>query len=282
MRSAMSNLPGELMLKRPHYVALGVVVILTIVLLKLPRRTASNLKLAISGSFLPSFGLASSAEKLANRSSYATIPRQTLIERIQQLERENKEAQMHLMQAEEAKKENARLRQQLGVAQRFPWKPKIARVIARDPANWWRTLRIDLGARDGVVTNAPVLTAEGLVGRVSEVGFATSQVVLVGDPDCRVSVLVGDGPNREQGVIAPSSSSPLDSTLVDLSYLSRNAKLAVGMPVVTSGIGGVFPPGILVGQIADFRTIGYGLYREARVSLAVKMNSLEEVWVKMP
>jgi hypothetical protein len=52
--------------------------------------------------------------------------------------------------------------------------------------------------------------------------------------------------------------------------------------VVTSGDGGVFPPGILVGQIADFRTMGYGLYREARVSLAVKMNSLEEVWVKTP
>ena len=54
------------------------------------------------------------------------------------------------------------------------------------------------------------------------------------------------------------------------------------MPVVTSGVGGIFPPGILVGQIADFRTVGYGLYREARVSLAVKMNSLEEVWVKAP
>jgi rod shape-determining protein MreC len=278
----MSNVLDELMLKRPHYVALGVVVILTIVLLKLPSRTASNLKLAISGSFLPLFGLASSAEKLANGSSYAAIPKHALIERLQQIEKENREAQLRLMQAEEAKKENARLRQQLGMAQRYAWKSKLARVIARDPANWWRTLRIDLGSRDGVVTNAPVLTADGFVGRVSEVGFATSQVVLIGDPDCRVAVLVGEGANREQGVIAPSSSSPLDSTLVDLSYLSRNAKLAVGMPVVTSGIGGIFPPGILVGQIADFRTVGYGLYREARVSLAVKLNSLEEVWVKMP
>jgi rod shape-determining protein MreC len=275
------HVPHELMLKRPHYVALGVVVILTILLLKLPSRTVSNLKLAISGLFLPPFGLANSAEKLANNSSYVAIPKQTLIERIQQLEKENHEAQMRLMQAEEAKKENARLRQQLGMAQRFQWKPKIASVIARDPANWWRTIRIDLGSRDGVVTNAPVLTSEGLVGRVSEVGFATSQVVLVGDPDCRVSVLVGSGPNREQGVIEPLAS-PLDNALVDLRYLSRNAKLAVGMPVVTSGIGGIFPPGILVGQIADFRTIGYGLYREARVSLAVKMNSLEEVFVKMP
>jgi len=277
----MIDLSGELMLKRPHYIALGVVVILTIVLLKLPARTSTNLKLAISGLFLPVFGFAGSAENLANSSSYAAVPKSTLIERIAQLEKENKENQLRLMQAVEAQKENARLRQQLGIAQRYPWKPKIARVIARDPANWWRTIKIDLGSRDGVVTNAPVLAAEGLVGRVSEVGFATSQVVLVGDPDCRVSVLVGDGPNREQGVIAPSSS-PLDSGLVDLSYLSRNAKINVGMPVVTSGVGGIFPPGIPIGQIADVRTIGYGLYREARVSLSVKMNSLEEVFVKLP
>jgi rod shape-determining protein MreC len=278
----MIDLSGELMLKRPHYIALGIVVILTIVLLKLPARTTSNLKLAISGLFLPLFGLAGSAEKLANNSSAAAVPKRMLLERLAQLEKENKESQLRLMQAEEAAKENARLRQQLGIAQRYLWKPRLARVVARDPANWWRTIKIDLGSRDGVATNAPVLAAAGLVGRVAEVGFATSQVVLVGDPNCRVSVLVGDGPNREQGVIEAKSSSPLDSTLVDLSYLSRNAKITVGMPVVTSGLGGIFPPGIVVGEIADVRTIGYGLYREARVSLAVKMNSLEEVFVKMP
>jgi len=277
----MIELSGELMLKRPHYIALGVVVILTIILLKLPARTSTNLKLAISGFFLPLFGLAGSAEELANSSSYAVVPKSALIERIAQLEKENKESQLRLTQGVEAQKENARLRQYLGFAQQHQGKLKVARVIARDPANWWRTIKIDLGSRDGVVTNAPVQTPEGLVGRISEVGFATSQVVLLGDPDCRVSVLVGDGPNREQGVIAPSSS-PLDSGLVDLGYLSRNARITVGMPVVTSGVGGIFPPGIRIGQIADVRTIGYGLYREARVSLSVKMNSLEEVFVKMP
>ena len=268
------------MLKRSQYLALGAVVILTIILLKLPSRTASNLKLAISGLFLPLFGLAGSVENLANKSSYAVVPRPTLIQRIYQLEKQTQDLQLLLMQAEEARKENARLRQHLGLPQQYQWKRKMARVIANDPANWWRTIKIDLGSRDGVVTNAPVFTTQGLVGRISEVGYATSRVVLVGDPDCRVSVLVGTGPDREQGVISPSG--PHDNTLVDLTYLSRNAKLTVGMPVVTRGDGGIFPPGILVGQIADFRTMGYGLYREARVSLAVKMNSLEEVFVKMP
>jgi rod shape-determining protein MreC len=58
--------------------------------------------------------------------------------------------------------------------------------------------------------------------------------------------------------------------------------LTPGQLVVTSGEGGIFPPGLIVGQVADIRAAGYGLYKEARVSLAVKMNTLEEVWVKMP
>jgi len=83
-------------------------------------------------------------------------------------------------------------------------------------------------------------------------------------------------------VIAPSSSSPLDNTLVDVVYLSRTSPLKAGQKVVTSGLGGVFPPGIPVGQIVDFHTIDYGLYNEARLKLEVKMNTLEEVWVKLP
>jgi rod shape-determining protein MreC len=269
------------MLKRPHYIALGMVIALTIIVLKLPGRAATNLKLAISGMFIPLHGLARSTDDLVIESSYAAIPRRELVRQLDVLQKERQETRLRTMQAEEAIRENARLREQFGIGRQYLWKMKIARVASRDPANWWRTLRIDLGARDGVRTNAPVLTPDGLVGRVSEVGFAHSQVVMVGDPDCRVAVLVGDERSREQGFIAPSSS-PLDNTLVELTYLSRNSKLAAGQLVVTSGFGGVFPKGIVVGRIADFRTVGYGLYKEALVRLAVNMNRLEEVFVMMP
>jgi rod shape-determining protein MreC len=270
-----------MLLKRPHVVALGTVIVLTVILLKLPARTAGNLKLAISGLFLPVYGLANSTEKLANSASYAAVPKRQLIARITALEREQAENQLQLMQVNEILQENRRLRQMLGLQQQFLWKTKIGRVVSRDPANWWRTMKIDLGSRDGVKTNATVLVPQGLVGRVAEVGFATCRVVLLGDPDCRVSVVATDSNIRELGMIAPSSSSPLDDTLVELTYLARNSKLSSGMKVVTSGQGGVFPPGILVGQIADFRTID-GLYQEARVSLAARMSALEEVFVIVP
>jgi rod shape-determining protein MreC len=171
----------------------------------------------------------------------------------------------------------------LNFPKQTPWKLKLARVVGLDPANWWRTLKIDAGSRDGVTMNCPVLSGEGaLVGRVSDAGNSQAQVVLIGDPACRVSVLIEDEKNRELGVIAPSSSGLLDNTLVDLSFLSRSSQVKAGQRVVTSGLGGVFPKGILVGQIVDLRTIDYGLYKEARVKLEVKMNTLEEVWVKLP
>ena len=87
---------------------------------------------------------------------------------------------------------------------------------------------------------------------------------------------------RDHGVIAPASSSALDNILVDLSFLSRNSLVIPGQRVITSDYGGIFPKGILVGKIADSRSVGFGLYMEARVAVAAKLNALEEVFVKLP
>ncbi|MFM1768090.1 MAG: Rod shape-determining protein mreC [Verrucomicrobiota bacterium] len=269
-----------MLLKKPQLIALGVVLLVTIVLLRLPSRAAANLKLAVAGFFLPAYGVAETTADAANAATYNLLPRHSLVGRIVELERLLQETELQRMQANEVLQENARLRAQMDLPRQHRWRLKPARVISRDPANWWRTLHINVGSRDGITNDLPVLTAQGLVGRITEVGLAQSQVVLVGDPGCPVSVLISE--TREQGMIAPLSSSPLDDTLVELSYLSRNSKLAPGQQVVTSGLGRFFPPGIVVGQVADVRTAGYGLYKEARVSLAVKLNSLEEVWVKLP
>ena len=268
------------MLNRRYYIALGIVVVVTLVLFKLPTKVAKNLKLAIGGLFLAPQGVRASARQLTEKAATKVASRDELAQQIQTLDKENKELKLRLAQADELARENARLRQAVGFAKQNPGKFKLARIVGRDPANWWRNVRIDVGARDGITPNLPVQTADGLIGRISEAGYTQSQVVLLGDPDCRVAVMIED--TRENGVIAPASASPLDSTLVDLGYLSRNSKLAPGQRVITSGVGGVFPKGILVGQVVDWKSIGYGLYTEARVKLAVNMNTLEEVWVRMP
>lgn len=267
------------MLRRPHYIALGLIVLFTLVILNLPGQTTARLKLGIGSLFLPLFGLASTAQELAGTTGDALVTRRELLRVNESLRRQNDQLRLQATQAEEIARENARLRQLVNWQRQISWKLKLARVVLRDPANWWRTVQIDLGSRDGLRVNLPVLTTAGLVGRISLVEFARSQVTLVGDPTCKVAARV-ENETRDAGIIGASG--PLETELVVLGYLSRTANLKPGQSVVTSGEGGIFPPGIPVGKIVDVQPVDYGARVEARVRLAANLNALEEVWVMFP
>jgi rod shape-determining protein MreC len=264
------------MLKRPQYIVLGLVVVLTLLILNLPSKTTARLKLGIGSFFVPLFALANSADRLAGRAGDAVVPRSEVVRENNALKQQNQELRLQAAREAELAHENDRLRKLLGWQQQQQRKYKLANVVLHDPANWWRTVQIDLGARDGVKVNMAVQTMEGLVGRVSSVMLTRSQVVLLGDPNCKVSARVLNSA-RDTGVVGGSG--PLESEFVDLSYLSRNADLKPGQAVVTTGLGGIFPNDIPIGKVVDSRTEDYGLYTVARVKLAANLNALEEVWV---
>jgi rod shape-determining protein MreC len=266
------------MLKRPHYIAAAIVALLVLLVLNLPGRTTARLKLAIGGLFLPLFGLAGATQNATDKAGNALVPRAELVRQNENFRRENQQLRLQAAQSAETARENDRLRQLLGWQQQTPWKLKLARVILRDPANWWRTIQIDLGSRDGIRENLAVLTADGLVGRVSSVSQTRSQVVMLGDPNCRVSALV-ENDAHDTGVIL--SGGLFDGSFVELSFLSRNTNLKPGQNVVTSGLGGIFPKGIPIGKVVDTRQADYGLYTEAQVKLAANLSALEEVWVML-
>jgi rod shape-determining protein MreC len=265
------------MLKRPHYVAIGAVVLLTLILLNLPSHTAARLKLAVGSLFLPLFGLANSADHLANKAGDAVTTRTELLRQNESLRRENDELKLQNVQAQEIARENARLHQLVGWQQTKPWKFKLAKVVLRDPANWWRTVQIDKGRLDGLSNNLPVMTLDGLVGRVSSVALTRSTVVLIGDVNCKVAAQVVE--TRDMGVIGAMDH---DTSLVALGFLSPGAKLTPGQTVMTSGVGGFFPAGIPIGKIADSREVDFGLSSEARVKLSANLSALDEVWVVFP
>ncbi|HEX4121826.1 MAG TPA: rod shape-determining protein MreC [Verrucomicrobiae bacterium] len=268
------------MLKKSHYIAIVVVVLVVVALLKLPLETMGKVKLAISGLFLPLFGLAGSTHELAGEAQKELTPRRELVREIDQLRRQNQEQKIQLEQDASLWNENARLRAAESWPGQTRWRVKLARVIARDPANWWRSVELDLGARDGIRTNFPVMTSDGLVGRVQSVSATRCQVVLLGNPELRVAAIVGT--NYETGIITAGSSLPQDQGMIELDLLSGNSLVHPGETVVTWGAGGVFPYGIPIGKIVDSRPKEYGLSMEARVKLAANLNALEEVWVKVP
>ena len=267
------------MFKQKNYIAAGIAVLAAVLILSLPPSAASHLKLAIGSLFLPLFGLANTGQQLPAVLTQSVLPRRELLREIDTLQKQNQQLEIQQVQAQGVANENDQLRDALGWARRQPWKLKLANVVVRDPANWWRTIEIDLGSRDGLTANLPVLTADGLVGRISSVGLTRSQVVLIGDPNCKVSALVEDDA-QDIGIL--NASGPLAGSLCDLTYLASSANLKSGQQVVTSGIGGVFPKGIPVGQIVDARQVEYGLYTEARVRLSVNLGALEQVFVIMP
>jgi len=267
-------------LKRAHYWALGIVTVLTLLLLNLPPSAAGRLKLAVSGVFLPLFGLAGSGQSFVDRASYSLLTRRTLISEVERLQQENGQLRLTATQAQDAMNENARLRAMLGWQPKNPWKRHPAHIVGREPTTWWRSVTIDFGARDGAQINQPVITNDGLVGRIRAVGPTHSEVALIGDPECGVSAIVAE--TRDNGVIQEARSSAVGDGHVTFRTLQNSVNMMAGHHVLTSGLGGIFPKGIPVGQIADARTVEGGLYTEARLRLAANLNRLEEVWVLVP
>ena len=191
------------MFRQPHYIALALIVLVTLVILNLPGQATAQLKLGIGTLFLPLFGLAGSTHQVTDAAGDALVSRRELARQNEALRQENQQLRLQAMQAEETARENRRLRDLVGWQHQKAWNLKLARVVLRDPANWWRTVQIDLGSRNGVKVNMPVVTIEGLVGRVSQVEFARSQVTLLGDPNCKVAARV-ENTTRDTGVIGAS------------------------------------------------------------------------------
>jgi len=174
--------------------------------------------------------------------------------------------------------ENQRLQQLLHFTGRASLRTVGARVIGRDASNWWKTVQLDRGSDDGVRTNCPVLNADGLVGKVIAVNRGDSRVLLLLDPNCKISALLQK--TRETGVVVGSAVAFSRAPRCLMTFVDRNAKIAAGQAVITSGLGSVFPKGILVGTVTDARLNKQtGMYQDVDVKPAVDFTRLEEVVV---
>jgi rod shape-determining protein MreC len=168
-----------------------------------------------------------------------------------------------------------RLRQALNYRQRSVFRLVPAEVVSRDSSTWWRTVTINRGTEDGLEPEMPVLTDEGLVGRTTTVADNITVVLLVSDENCKVASSV-EG-TREQGIVTGERVEGSVAPLLELNYLSKQADLRAGQKVYTSGVGGVFPSGLLVGTVKSFKV--RALDSQAKLTPAVDLAKLEDVFV---
>ena len=184
--------------------------------------------------------------------------------------------QLQLQNADlrESTHENQRLRQLLGFKRRRNFTYLPAEVIAHDAGRVQNGIVIDIGMRDGVREYMAVVTSEGLAGRVIETGPMSSIVQLLTDRSCRISSIVER--SRVKGTISGRLYDGLDLRL------PLRADIRMGDSVVSSGLGGTFPPGLLVGRVQGVRIEESGIFKQVAISPTVDFNRLEEVFVIVP
>lgn len=171
--------------------------------------------------------------------------------------------------------ENNKLRQLVDYRQTSPFKLTAARVIKRSAATWWNTLIIDKGSLDGIGTDSPVITDVGLVGKTGKLLPHMTEVILLTDELCRVAAYI-EG-TREKGILWGERAGLSDRPDLRLRFLTRNAAINVGATVYSSGDGGVFPPGLLLGRVKRFEN--REISGEAVIEPAVDFSLLEHVFV---
>jgi rod shape-determining protein MreC len=186
------------------------------------------------------------------------------------------EMESALRDSQKNAEENARLRSLLQLKGTSPYTMVAATVIARDPSVWFDSIEINKGRSDGVEINMPVVTADGLVGRVVATSPWTAQVMLITDDRAAVGSVIGQlGQSTSIGPVKGSGK----NGIVEMRYVSGLQEVKVGEIVTTTGQDGIFPPGLVVGEVfqvkAGSATVPLTIYMKP----AARLDSLIEVAV---
>jgi len=181
---------------------------------------------------------------------------------------------MLLNEVRELRWENARLRNLLGFSERNPVSFIPAEVIGRPPDQWFSYVIVDKGSAAGVAKDQPAVTGQGLVGRVVRVTPNTATVMLLTSRDSRVGGRVQR--SRDPGMVEGDVEG---SNVLHMKFFSRDAEVRPGDAVVTSGLGTVFPEGLLIGTVMRVGVEEFGLVKYAAIESSVDFDRLEEVLI---
>jgi rod shape-determining protein MreC len=201
----------------------------------------------------------------------------TLRQRNAELESQVNRLLIENVQLKEVEAENANLRRLLQFAETHPFlefrgAEVVARVIGQDPIQLSNYLMIDLGQEHGVHEGMPVVTERGLVGRITQAGRTSSWVLLITDPASAVSALLQS--SRLTGIVQGQAGGGLV-----MEYIPQDAVVTPGEIVITSGLGGRFPRGLVIGQITSVYRRDYEMFQKALVRPSVDFDRLEQVLV---
>jgi rod shape-determining protein MreC len=177
-----------------------------------------------------------------------------------------------LVRLRELEKENHRLRELLEIEPTIHYPLIAAEVVGMDPSNYFRTATLNKGRMDGVSSHMPVVDSRGVVGRIIWVSNHYSKVLFLTDPNSGLDVMIQR--TRARGVVQGVAKDRLK-----MKYLLHTLEVVPGDFIVTSGAAGVFPQGILVGEVVSVEKDGEGVFQSIEVAPAADFERLEEVLI---
>jgi rod shape-determining protein MreC len=233
---------------------------------------------------VPVINTLSPAQKILSRVGFSIKENLDMIPQLFYMKEENenlKKQVAELLQYKqniiEYQRENADLRTLLGFKERsFQYDLEAAEVIARDPSNWFNVILIDKGEKHGIKKDMAVITDEGLVGYTISTASNTSKVVLITDERSSVSAMLQR--TRDNGMVK-GTIDPAPSGYLKMEFLPQDANLVKGDIVISSGLGGIIPKGIIIGEVAEANKESYELMQYAIIKPAVDFMKLERVFV---
>lgn len=194
----------------------------------------------------------------------------------QQLRAQVEQMQTELRTTREKAGEAERLEKLLGLSSQSEYKTVAAQVIARDASIWFDSVSIDKGRTAGVQVNMPVVTADGIVGRVVSTGPFSAQVMLITDEKSGAGAVVGQlGQSQAIGSIKGMG----QSGLLDMRYVSGLEKVQLGEIVYTTGQDGIYPPGYSIGRIVEIRPGSATQAQVIHIRPSAGLDRLKEVAV---
>ncbi len=180
------------------------------------------------------------------------------------------EAETHRM--EEIRLANERLKELLQFREKNSFSMIGAEVIGQDPSSWFKSVTVDKGERDGVKKGMAVVSPAGVIGQILKTAPHFATVLLITDYNSAVDSIVQR--TRAKAIVEGKG-----ENRCELKYLLRTEEVAVGDTVVTSGLGGNFPKGLMVGEVKKVDKRGHGVFQYAELVPSVDMSRLEEVFV---
>ncbi len=194
----------------------------------------------------------------------------------QDLQEELAALKSELSDYEELENENERLSLLLDYKQQHTdYELKVAAIIAKNPGLWFDSFTINIGSADGIAVDMPVVTPDGVVGRIEEVGLNWAKVMTIIDGQSGVSSIVER--TRDVGSVRGRMESEPSDPLLDMDFLPIDTDIQVGDNILTSGIGGIYPKGLMIGSVVEVGEESN--QKKVVVKSAVDFRNLEEVMV---